>query len=83
LTVELSRATTLINRYVVQKLISQWRAANVPVVIVDAGVKDGCAVIRVEVERVKGKIVRDLPCNTRGFLLWWKTAQKGITLIQL
>lgn len=67
LTIELSRATKLINRDVMQKLISQWRAANVPVMTVEAEVRDGCAVIRIGVGHLTSKIVRDLPCNIDSF----------------
>jgi hypothetical protein len=57
----------LLNRDVVQKLMSPWRAANVPVVMVEADVRDGRAVIRIGVECVTRKIVRDLPCDIEGF----------------
>jgi hypothetical protein len=67
LTIELSRAITLINCDVVQKLVSQWRAANVPIVMVDADVRDGRAVIRIVLERITREIVRHLPCDIDGF----------------
>lgn len=67
LTVQLSRATAVIKRDAVQKLIALWRAADVPVLMVEADVKDGRAVIRIVVERVMTKIVRDLPCDIEGF----------------
>jgi len=67
LTVQLSRATAVIKRDAVQKLIALWRAAGVPVAMVEADVRDGCVVIRIEVERLTRKIVRDLPCDIDGF----------------
>jgi hypothetical protein len=50
-----------------QKLISIWRAAGVPVVMVGADVRDGHAVIRIGVERVTRKLRRYLPCDIEGF----------------
>lgn len=72
LTVQLSGATAVIKRDAVQKLIALWRATDVPVVMVEAEVKDGRAVIRIAVERVMTKIVRDLPCDIEG----WKNKSR-------
>ena len=67
LTLQVRRAASVIKRESVQKLISLWRTADVPNVKVEADVRDGCAVIRVEVERVTTKILRHLPCDIEGF----------------
>lgn len=64
-TVQLSRATSLIKRDIVQKLISRWRAVDVPVVMVNAAVRDGRAVIRIGVERVTRKISPRSPMRHR------------------
>jgi hypothetical protein len=67
LAVELSMATTLINRDVLHKLIAQWRTANSSIVMVEADIREGRAIIRIGVERVTRKFVRDLPCDIEGF----------------
>ena len=67
LSLQLSIVGSIIRRDAVQKLISHWRTAHIPIIGVEADVRHGRAVIRIEVPRVTRKLLRLFPCDIEGY----------------
>ena len=66
---DVAKAASIIERDEVQKLISSWRVAGIPIQSVEANVRDGRAVIRIVVKGATQQNIRHLPYDVEGFLV--------------